>query len=375
MNNTIFRMCMMLFLAAVLPLARLTTAQDMPTMPLAERGPYLVGERTITLVDESRDDREIVIELWYPALVPEGSDVNVTALQRAYQGLRDAPQDTSNTPYPLILFSHGYTGSRNDLPQFTLPLASHGFVVVGIEHSHRGRQATVIDRPLDILFVIDALAAMTDVDLDGLIDTDRVGVFGFSQGSYTALAVNGARIDPTSVQALTANPMIDNDVIDPRYWWPEWNWDELVVYREQFSPPLEDGELWPAFTDERILAVLPLEPCNSAFFGEQGLAAATVPTLLIAGTADQYCPYQQDAGFYYTHLGSEDAYLLTVIDADHFLYDETNYTPVISHFVAAFFGHYLHGQADYAQYLTSEYVGDLESQVDLGLVWGVYEGE
>jgi hypothetical protein len=43
--------------------------------------------------------------------------------------------------------------------------------------------------------------------------------------------------------------------------------------------------------------------------------------------------------------------------------------------VAAFFGHYLHGQADYAQYLTSEYVGDLESQVDLGLVWGVYEGE
>jgi predicted dienelactone hydrolase len=327
------------------------------------------------LVDESRDNREIVIELWYPAVVPEGSDMNVTALQRAYQGLRDAPPDTSHAPYPLILFSHGYTGSRNDIPQFILPLASHGFVVVGIEHSDSGHQATVIDRPLDILFVIDALAAVTDGDLAGLIDTDHVGVFGFSHGAYTALTVNGAQIDPTSVQALTANPMIADDVIDPRYWWREWNWDELVTYREQFSPPLEDDGLWPAFTDERIRAVLPFEPCNSAFFGEQGLAAATVPTLLIAGTADQYCPYQQNAGFYYTHLGSEDAYLLTVIDADHFLYGKAPYTPVISHFVAAFFGHYLYGQADYAQYLTSAYVDDLESQVDLGLVWGVYGGE
>jgi predicted dienelactone hydrolase len=133
--------------------------------------------------------------------------------------------------------------------------------------------------------------------------------------------------------------------------------------------------LWPAFTDERIRAVLPFEPCNSAFFGEQGLAAATVPTLLVAGTADQFCPYQNDAAFDYAHLGSEDVYLLTFIGDDHFLFDVASNTPVIKHFVAAFFGHYLQGQEDYAQYMTSGYVDTLENELNLGLVWGVYEGE
>ena len=90
------------------------TATQTPTVSaqaLAERGPFAVGVATLTLVDESRptdangsytgaDSRTLVTEVWYPA---EGS---VTELE-----IRDAPLDRSKAPYPLIVFSHGYTGT------------------------------------------------------------------------------------------------------------------------------------------------------------------------------------------------------------------------------------------------------------------------
>lgn len=133
--------------------------------------------------------------------------------------------------------------------------------------------------------------------------------------------------------------------------------------------------MWPPFTDEHIRAVLAFEPCYAPLFGEQGLVSATVPTLLVAGTADEFCPYEHDAVFDYLHLGSEDLYLLSIINGDHHTFTTSPYRPAINHFEAAFFGYYLQGQEDYAQYLTSEYVDDLESQLDLGLVWGVYEAE
>jgi len=371
MKIKLFRMSTLAVLVAALSLpGNRTAAQE----TLAEHGPYIVGKDTMRFVDTSRDDREVAIELWYPALVPEGRNVDVSVLQRAYMGLQHALPDTSDAPYPVIFYSHGYGGSRNDLQQFTEPLASHGFVVVGVDHQDNRHSHSAVDRPLDILFALDQLAAITDGDLAGVMDTDVVGVMGYSDGAYTVLTVNGAQIDPVSAQELTANPVIPDDVTDPRNWWRDWDWNELVAYRAQFSPPLEEGEMWPPFTDERIRAVLAFEPCYAPLFGEQGLASATAPTLLVAGTADQYCPYEHDAVFDYLHLGSDDLYLLSIIDGDHFTFTNPPYVPAINHFMAAFFGRYLQGQEDYA-YLTSEYVANLENEVDLGLMWGVYSGE
>lgn len=49
------------------------------------------------------------------------------------------------------------------------------------------------------------------------------------------------------------------------------------------------------------------------------------------------------------------------------------YAQRVAHFAVAFFGYYLQGKQDYAQYLTAQYVDSLESQVKLGLVWGPYK--
>lgn len=163
------------------------------------------------------------------------------------------------------------------------------------------------------------------------------------------------------------------DVTDLRYSWPQWNWDELVTYRTQFLPPLTDEGLWPPLGDERIQAVLAFSPCFSQLFGEQGLAAATVPTLLVAGTADQFCPYEHDAVFDYSHLGSQDRYLITLINGDHDSPTASANTSAINHFTAAFFGRYLQDREDYTPYLTSEYVDEIETEMDLGLIWGIYD--
>jgi predicted dienelactone hydrolase len=214
--------CLLVSLIVVLGLlGNQVVAQENENPPLGGWGPHVVGELRMTFVDESREGAQVATTIWYPGLVPEGRDVDISVLQGVFMGLQNAPADMGNAPYPVILFSHGYNGSSYDLPQYTVPLASHGFVVVGIDHRNSTRQATVVDRPLDILFVLNQLSAITEGDLVGLIDTDHVGVFGISDGAYTALTLSGARMNPVSIQALTANPMIDDDVIDPRYWWPE----------------------------------------------------------------------------------------------------------------------------------------------------------
>ena len=372
MNSKIFSFSMMFIVMAGMGiLADVITGQETSMLPLAETGPYIVGERSLSLVDESREDRQVDLKLWYPAVVPEDSTVNVAALERMNRGIQNGLPDMSEAPYPLILVSHGM-GSYYELPQFTAPLAAKGYVVVAINHQDDSRVTSAIDRPLDIVFVLDQLTAITEPDLAGFIDSNNAGVLGWSYGAYTALAMTGAQIDPASAQALAADPFT-GDVTDPRFFWSDWDWVDLVTYRAQFSPPLANQGLWPAFHDERIRAVVAASPCFAGYFGEQGLASATVSILLVAGTADQFCPYENNAVFDYSSLGFEERYLLTLIDGDHDSPTNAANTRTLQHITAAFFGYYLQEREEYSQYLTSEYVDNLETEVDLGLVWGIYE--
>ena len=106
-------------------------------------------------------------------------------------------------------------------------------------------------------------------------------------------------------------------------------------------------------------------------YGENGLAAATLPTLIFANTEDRSCPYDRDTEFIYEHLGSEDRYLISLIGADHQTpFGDSGVQATFYHFTMAFFGYYLQGQEDYADYLTEEYVAGFDD-----VAWGVYEGE
>ncbi|MFC1961377.1 hypothetical protein ACFLYO_11795 [Chloroflexota bacterium] len=146
-------------------------------------------------------------------------------------------------------------------------------------------------------------------------------------------------------------------------------WDGIVAYRSRFDV-LQDGELWPSVTDERIQAIMPIVAPDYERFGARGLASVTVPTLLLAGTSDPYAPYEELMVPTFTNLGAEERYLISFIDAGHHPEWTLRGENFYKHFSTTFFGYYLQDNEDYAEYLTEEFVEQFED-----LAWGVYEEE
>jgi predicted dienelactone hydrolase len=352
---------LVILLVAILLLAIMVNsvpAQETEALPLGEHGPYGVGWRRVIYVDESRGNRRLETIIWYPAVIPEGAMVGIL-------GLQNAEPDASGSPYPLIVYSH-YRGGSNRITLGAGPhLASYGFVVASA--SHNDTDTMLVNRPFDVLFLIDQLAALTDDPLAGLVDADNVGVTGFGLGGETALLVNGTQIDPASYEEACPDPPRSVSSLDLCYY-RYTVWDELVAYRAQFDT-LNEGDLWPAITDARIHAVVPVDPCNGPLFGERGLAGATVPTLIIGLLNEDVCPYRRDAAFIYDHLGAEDRYLVTLMHVAHAeAMGATRAFETFNHFATAFFGYYLQGREDYGDYLTADFVDQYED-----LAWGPVE--
>jgi predicted dienelactone hydrolase len=224
-----------------------------PRLP-APTGPYPVGTLTLDLTDLSRSDpyapdpaapRRLMVQVWYPAeaqadlpLAPWAEHMDILGpalgeffslpgflfsqvrLARAHAYV-DAPAAEAAAPYPLILFSHGWSGLRFQNTYQMEELASHGYVVAAVEHTY-GAMTTVFsdgsvaghnpaglpfDLPeaeyrlaanrlvtqwaQDLAFVLDTLASLQADDPGGLLagrlDLARVGVMGHSTGGGAAV--------------------------------------------------------------------------------------------------------------------------------------------------------------------------------------------
>ena len=79
--------------------------------------------------------------------------------------MRDAAPRTGER-YPLVIASHGYPGNRFLLSHLTENLASKGYIVASIDHrdsTYRDKTvfgSTLVNRPLDQLFVLDQMAEL-----------------------------------------------------------------------------------------------------------------------------------------------------------------------------------------------------------------------
>jgi dienelactone hydrolase len=155
-----------------------------------------VGVHTERLVDGSRgtkaskgqratDERVLDTVIWYPT---RGSEDGVE---------EDAEPATDRGPFPLIVFSHGFGGSPDNIRDVADDWVRAGFVVAAPNFplsrtDHRGGpDATDVEnQPADVSFVITALTEELDDDspLAGLVDGDRIGVAGHSLGAITTLA-------------------------------------------------------------------------------------------------------------------------------------------------------------------------------------------
>ena len=141
--------------------------------------------------------KPLVMGIWYPNQAkPKPMTIGPTTMSVALNG------PVEGRALPLVVMSYG-TGS-SFLGHFVtaLALADAGYVVAVVTHTgdsyaEQSRSVFIMDRPGHISRVIDHM--LSSWDGHALIDSERIGVFGFSAGGFTALVSLGGLADLSKV--------------------------------------------------------------------------------------------------------------------------------------------------------------------------------
>jgi predicted dienelactone hydrolase len=341
------------------PTATTVQATQTPNpFPLAEYGKYQVGTHSLTATDPSRENRQVDITIWYPAILKTEGTIRVP--------FPDAEPDRSGAPYPLILSS---TKMADTLAPY---LVSHGFAWASVDgiDSYMIIYEGAIDQPLDILFALDQVATNPPESLAGMIDAEKAGTIGYSFDGFNSLAMSGARVDPEYYLAQCPTPDTTTQAIlgglSAFSCTPADNWDKFVAHVGESITASEDG-LWQPLTDPRIRAVIPMAGEGWWLYGEKGLATVDRPVLILVATNDEL--YKENV-LIYEHLGTPDKALISFIGQDHMMVYSGEMIERMAHFAVAFFGYHLQGREDLAQHFSEDFVAQHDD-----LAWGVYPGK
>jgi len=229
-------------------------------------GKFAVGTVLYHLKDENRREthtqaesmRELLVQIWYPA-TPDTKKTKAAYMPEIIKSVQHSLKESKYAPlglvldkffpehsqavenahiapdehsYPVIIFSHGLGGICNFSTVLVEELASHGYIVIGVNHTYSSYvtvfpDGRVIKRSpelnmsvmqllkenspetfakleqefnewiLDVQFVLDMLEQSNTVFLDpelrARIDLSRLGMYGHSFGG--ALAAELCRID------------------------------------------------------------------------------------------------------------------------------------------------------------------------------------
>jgi predicted dienelactone hydrolase len=383
----------------------------LPDAPeLAARGEHTVGVQTIELTDKDRIDilnygsgedslydRPLKIEVWYPANIESETNTLITydevmgnanskdrpVIPFTFLGRadRDAKPKLIGGPYPLVIVSHGYTGSRYLLTYLTENLASKGYVVVAIDHTEStfrdaaGFNSTLLNRSLDVLFTLNEIGRLgeeNDSFLHGLVNTDLTALIGYSMGGYGVINVAGAGYSPQAAQFFSRMSKGSN----------------ALNVRVAGNPEFE------ASIDPRIKAVVALAPwgMQRGVWNAEGLAGLKIPSFFVAGSLDDISGYEKGTKAIFEGAINSNRYLLTYINARHnvapnppppeslesglnideylryadSVWDMRRINNVNQHFITAFIGIHLKNNSEYAAFLNIG-ADEQETRTSVGL--------
>lgn len=292
-----------LLLLACTPPPEVVSPDRFPYSDPAVAGAAGVGMRTDVFTDDR--GKELTVEIWYPARVGESPPDAYEPLPITLDAHRDAPADRTWGARPLVAFSHGYGGIRYQSAFLTEHLASHGFVVVAVDHPDNtlldlDRDATArvaAERPTDIARAVDYVQLLSNIPrhpLQGMVEGQTYGMLGHSFGAFTSLIVAGGDLDADAALAYCAEE-------DPAG----------CGFIEGLTPE----NLEQAVPDERAVASVMLAPGGWYAFGDHGLQGVR-NGLVLGGDRDGDLPYNSEIRPTWQAL-PQGTPLLTLHDAEH----------------------------------------------------------
>jgi predicted dienelactone hydrolase len=368
----------------------------LPDAPeLAARGNYNVGVQTIEVINRQQVDvlnykndsaaaydRKLKLEVWYPAIVADG-DIGIVSYDEVMgnanskdrpnipfrfhgRATRNAVPIREDGTFPLVIVSHGYTGSRLLMTYLTENLASKGYVVVSIDHMEStfrdaaGFTSTLLNRALDDLFVlkeISRLSTTKDSFLYEVVNPELTALIGYSMGGYGAVNVAGAGYSPQAVQFFSS----------------------ISGGSKALEKRMMDNAEFKASADPRIKVMVAFAPwgMERGVWNAEGLAGITIPSLFVAGSEDDISGYENGTKAIYQGAVNSDRYLLTYLNARHnvapnpppvdvikpgihideylrygdSVWDQRRINNINQHFVTAFLELYLKKNSVYKEYL------------------------
>jgi len=252
------------------------------------------------------DQKPLVVGVWYPTAAPAEEHPLGAYVQTVAP---DAP--VVGEHLPLIVMSHGNGGTYQNNYDTALALAKAGFVAVAVSHTgdtnqDQSRALYVMDRPQHMHRLIDCM--LSEWPDHARLDANRVGVFGFSIGGFTALVAAGGIPDLSLTEAhFKAHPdYYDSQVAKRSGASPE----EVAMLRSKL----------PASTwvhDPRIKAAVVAAPALGYSFGREGLKDIKVPIQLWRAGDDHILPHPDYAEAVRIALPAPPEYHV-VENADHF---------------------------------------------------------
>lgn len=244
--------------------------------------PHKVLIKKDKFIDESRDGRDIPLKIYYPT-------------------------DHNQKDLPVVVWSHGLGGSVDGASFISRFLASHGYVIVHVQHrgtdsslwegkeghpwdiirnTHIPRSAT-LNRFYDVPFVLDHLPGLMEKmpEVGEIADLSNMGMSGHSFGAMTT-------------QVMAGQMFPDEDQVLQR------------LYENRFKAGI-------LYSPVPIAHLSDEDP--SKLYG-----AIDMPLFHMTGTDDS-SPVE---GFDYTkrlavheHSGHDDKYLLVMKDGDHMVFN------------------------------------------------------
>ena len=290
-------MLLVLLIAALLEAPRETPAPR----PAAET------HRSVPLASAAarRGDHkpELQVTIWYPATAgtpetpyligpPDKPLFDVATLAV------DARPEAGK--HPVILLSHGFGGTADDMGWLAAPLARAGYVVISVDHpGNNALDKTLIgatawwERPRDLIAALDAMTR--DPEFAPLIDRDEVAAAGYSMGGATALALAGARIDAAHFDAYCRADPADG-VCQPPPEMPGTPALDVTTGLAKLGLTEAAAHAGEGTTLPNLRAVLSIAP-NAQTLTPASLRRIAAPVVVIGGERDATVPIAHQAGY------------------------------------------------------------------------------